>query len=289
MQCWKIRHVSNPSLPDKAHTIIYSILFMNQTFNFNRFGLLLKLDLAEKGRNYLFMAALLIILLLLLMVPVTMSDQFSGIREALHIIALFMVMLLGSSFFTSSVFTQYASSSTGVAALMIPASKMEKFLSALVLNLLFIVPFIIFFWQLHYITIDIANAGIPLKEHKYNHFPEQMMQYFTYCYFLMHACVLLGSIYFTKASYIKSAAIIIAIFLAAGLLQIALAHQFTGNPDNISTFPLGGWRVWYADSGYNAFEVFYPDSYMYVLYGFPVLILLSIWSVTFLRLKEKEI
>ena len=262
---------------------------MNQTFDFHRFGLMLKLDLAEKGRNYLFMAALLVVLLLLLMVPVAMSTEHSNIRESLHFIALFMIVLLGSSFFTNAVFTQYASPSTGMASLMVPASKMEKFLSAWVINLLFIIPFIIFFWQLHYITIDIANAKIPLKEHKYGHIPDQMMQYFTYCYFLMHGCLFLGSLFFTKASYIKTAAITIAIFLIAGLLQIVLANEFTAHPDHLTTFPLAGWRVWYADSGYNAFEIFYPDSYKIVLYGCPMLILVSIWYITFLRLKEKEI
>lgn len=262
---------------------------MNQTFNFHRFGLMLKLDLAEKGRNYLFLAALLIVLLLLLMVPVAMSTQFSGIRESLHFIALFMVVLLGSSFFTSSIFTQYASPSTGMATLMVPASKLEKFLSAWVINLLFIIPFIEIFWQLHYRTMDIANARIPLGNYKYHYIPEQMREYFTYCYFLMHGCVFLGSIYFTKASYIKTAAITLAIFLAAGLLQIALGYQFTSYPGHLSTFPLTGWRVWYADSGYNAFEVSYPDSFMYAIYGFPVFILVSIWYITFLRLKEKEI
>ncbi len=48
---------------------------MNQTFDLHRFGLMLKLDLAEKGKNNLGMAALLVVVLLFFMLPVTTSNS----------------------------------------------------------------------------------------------------------------------------------------------------------------------------------------------------------------------
>ena len=70
---------------------------MNQTFNLHRFVLMMKLELVEKGKNNLMMAALLVVLLLIMLVPIALYDEPHGFREGLHYMALFMIMLFGSS------------------------------------------------------------------------------------------------------------------------------------------------------------------------------------------------
>lgn len=261
---------------------------MNQTFDLHRFGLMLKLDLAEKGKNNLGTAALLVGILLLLMLPIITSVNYSGIYEALHYIALFMILLLGSSLYTSSAFSSYASPSTGIAGLMTPASILEKFLSALLLNLLFIIPFLLLFVKLHFFTYEYANSKLPLTSYKYKPIPDEVILYMCYCYALIQGSIFLGSIYFTKASYIKSAAITIAMFLLAEIIQMIPTTSITGHFKAV-TFPLTGWKLWYFGKDSKFYLINYPESFQVIVYIFPVLLLISLWFIAYLRLKEKEI
>lgn len=261
---------------------------MNQTFDFHRLGLMLKLDLAEKGRNYLFMAILLVVLLIAMMLPIAVFKQYNSFLEVLQILGLFMIVFLGSSLYTSSVFSQYSRPSKGMSAIMTPASSLEKLLSALFINLIFIVPFIFLYWKLHFGTIEYANAQLKTTFH-YNRLPDDVVQYLTSCYFLIQGSIFLGSIYFRKASYIKTVAIAILVFLLTAIFQNMLAYQFTSDAGHIVTYPLSGWKIWYFNTAYNSFEVFYPVNYRIIVYSFPLLMLLSLWFIAYVRLKEKEI
>ncbi|MCF0057101.1 hypothetical protein [Dyadobacter sp. CY356] len=262
---------------------------MNQTFDLHRFGLMLKLDLAEKGKNNLGTAALLVGVLLFLMLPVTFSNTYKGVFEGLHYIALFLILFLGSSLYTSSVFTSYASPSTGIAALMIPASTIEKFLSALLLNLLFIIPLLLLFLELHYSTLNYANSKLPSGSYQYHPLSNDLIQYICYSYMLIQGSIFLGSIYFTKASYIKSAACVIGTYVVVAILQITLANIMTGNFDKLVTFPFTGWQLWNFGKDFKYFQISYPDTFQPYLYIFPAFVLLSLWFISYLRLKEKEI
>lgn len=313
MLSWKIRPVSSPfsiksyensihlsygffTFPISIYISCYSsdphiIKFytMNQTFDFHRFGLMLKLDLAEKGRKNLGTASLLVVVLLFFMLPVTTSNTFKGVLEALHHIALIMIVLLGSSLYTSSVFTSYASPSTGIAALMIPASTVEKFLSTLLLNLLFIVPFLLLYLELHFSTLNYANSKLPAGSYKYHPLSNDVIQYVCYTYALAQGSIFLGSIYFPVASYIKSAAAAISVYIVIGIFQIIMASTMTGQFDKVVTFPFTGWQLWNFGKDFKYFQINYPSNFLLLIYLFPVLILLSLWLITYLRLKEKEI
>jgi hypothetical protein len=269
---------------------------MNQTFDIHRFTLMLKLDLAEKGRNMLLLATMLIVAILLMLLPITMSKEWSGFREALHIIALFCVLLFGSTFYTSYAFTQYSSPSTGIAALLVPASKLEKFLSSLLINLVFIIPFLLFFIKLHHVTIDIANAKLPVGGMKYNFLPAEVFTYFNYCYFILHSVVFLGSIYFTKASYIKTAVFAFVTVLVVVFSNLGIANLFVGTTGKLVTFPMSGWKIWDSSNMYmirdghaKFFHIVHPANAMYAFQAFAALVTLCFWYISYLRLKEKEI
>ena len=269
---------------------------MNQTFNIHRFALILRLDATEKGKNLLLIVALLVSSLLIMLLPITMSKEPSGFREALHYMALFGVMLFGGTFYSSYAFTQYSSPSTGIAALMLPASKTEKFLSSLLVNLVFIIPFLFFFIKLHHVTIDIANAKLRDGGYKYSYIPDEVFTYFNYCYFILHSVVFLGSIYFTKASYIKTAAFALITVLVLVFVNLTIANLFVGNPEKLVTFPMSSWKIWDSSNMYmirdghaKFFHIVHPAKVMYAFQAFAALVTLSFWYITYLRLKEKEI
>jgi hypothetical protein len=269
---------------------------MNQTFDIHRFALILKLDATEKGKNLLLIAALLVTALLLMLLPITMAKEPSGFREALHYIALFVVMLFGSTFYSSYAFTQYSTSSSGIASLMLPASKTEKFLSSLLTNLIFIVPFLFFFIKMHHVTIDIGNTKLPAGDFKYRYIPDEVFTYFIYCYFILQSVVFLGSIYFIKASYIKTAAFALITVIVLVFANLAFANVLAGNPERLVTFPMSGWKIWDTSNMYmirdghtKFYHVIHPENALHAFKAFAVLVTLSFWYITFLRLKEKEI
>jgi hypothetical protein len=269
---------------------------MNQTFDIHRFALILKLDLAEKGKNMLMLATLLIVAVLMMLLPITMSREPSGLREVLHYFALFMVMLLGGSFYSSNALTQYSAPQTCIAALMIPASRFEKFLSSFLLNIIFIAPFLIFFIELHHYTIDIGNQKVPASGYRYNYIHSDALQYFCYSYFLLHSIVFFGSIYFPKASYIRTAVFLLISVVLVFFANVALVSYFTGYPQKLVTFPLTGWKIWESDNLFmirdgqtRFYNIVFPDHVNYYLRGFAVLLAVSFWFIAYLRLKEKEI
>ncbi|NIJ52140.1 hypothetical protein [Dyadobacter arcticus] len=269
---------------------------MNQTFNIHRFALMLRFDVAERGKTFFFTAALLLFLLILLMMPVGLATSYSNMKEMIQILGLFMIVLFGSSLYSSSAFTQYSSPPTGIAAIMIPASRTEKFLSSLLLNLVFVIPFIIIFWELHFSTVAYANARIPASGQKFNTLPVFVLEYAIQYYFLIHGFVFFGSLYFTKASYLKTASVVIVSFLAIGLLHLGLGYYFTSFPSKLVTFPITGWSIWYWPDGTETgpkvtefYQVKLPNSIYTFIRFFPAMIVMILWSVTYLRLREKEL
>lgn len=267
---------------------------MNQTFDIHRFALVLKLDFFERGKNYLLLAAILVVILLAMMVPIATSSKPVGFYEALHYMALFVIMIFATSLFTSSAMTHYAAFPTSISSLMLPASHLEKFLSALFFNFAFIVPFLILYFQLHYVTIDIANAHFPANSYKFPYIELDLAVYFCFAYFMLHSIVFWGSIYFPKRSYIKTAACIVVAAIFLFTIHITLAGYLAHYPSRINTLPLAGWEIWYFEGqnladGINELHITHSEEVHRAIQGFTALFILSFWYMAYLRLREKEV
>ncbi|WP_221390786.1 hypothetical protein [Dyadobacter sp. NIV53] len=261
---------------------------MNQTFDFHRFGLLLKLDFSEKSKNYFLTTGLFVATMLLFMLPITWSKDVSELLYLFHPLALFMIIMFGGSLLTTSVFSQYASSDTGIAALMVPASRLEKYLSALLLNLLFIVPLALLFLQIHICTIDLANSKLYGGIEKYKYIPKELLQYFFSLHVIIQGAVFLGSIYFTKLSYIKTASAVFVTAILVGGINFLFANFVTSFPSKAVAFPFSAWKIWYYESN-KSYYLDYPEPVQSLVYLFPAFFLLGTWYIAYVRLKEKEI
>ncbi len=270
---------------------------MNQVFNIHRFALTLRLEIAERGRSYLLMSALMVFAMLVMMIPVTMSREFSGFREVLHYFALFLIVLFGSSLFTSGALAQFTAPATGISALMTPASTAEKFLTSLLFNLIFLVPLIIFYWWLHYYTLGIANAKIINQASRYHPMPADIVNYTTFGYFGIQACVFLGSVFFRKNAYIKTAVIALAIAFTVSVANTMIAINFTDNPTKVTALPLTGWKLWYYNEDGNT-KWRFASIYYYLPLSDNLLLMaqlvtgafvILLWMCAFYQLKEREI
>lgn len=270
---------------------------MNQIFNIHRFALSLRLEVAEKGRNYVLMAFLMVFGMLVMMMPVTMSREFSPFREVLHYFALFLILLFGSSLFTNGALAQYTSPATGIAALMMPASRVEKFLSSLLFNLLFLAPILCFYWWLHFYTLETANEKIINQNSKYHPMTADIVNYTTFGYFGIQACVFLGSIFFKKGAYIKTAVIALVIAFMVSVANMMLVTSFTDNPTKVTALPLSGWKLWYYNEDgsmkWRFASIYYylplPDNLLLLTQFVTAAFIILLWICAFYQLKEREI
>lgn len=260
---------------------------MNQIFDIQRFIQLVRLDFAERGKNYVMMAGLLTGLMLALMLPILFIG-FDTVLMLLHVLALFMVVMFGGSLYSSAVFSHYGRSDTGIAAMMVPASRFEKFLNAYLVVLLFIVPFTIFFVQFHYWSVGYANSRLPVGASKYNPVPTDALHYFMYMHVMIQGAVFLGSICFSRLSYIKTASILFLLAVFSFGVNIVFAYLSTDNPSKIVAFPFSGWKLWYIGSGRH-YNLAHTGAVESLVYAFPLFFLAATWYIGFIRLKEKEI
>lgn len=271
---------------------------MNQIFNIHRFALSLRLEVAEKGRNYVLMAFLMAFAMTVLMVPITMSREFSGFREVLHHFALILIVLFGSSLFTSSALTQFSDPATGISALMTPASAIEKFLSSLLFNLLFLVPLLCFFWWLHFYTMEIANANIINQAFKYHPVTTDILNYITFGYFVIQAFIFLGSIFFRKNTYIKTAVVAVVIAFTVSIANMMIASNFADNPTKTVAMPLSGWKLWYysedgSPAKWRFASIYYylplSDNLQLIAQLVTATLIVLLWTCAYYQLKEREI
>lgn len=258
---------------------------------------MLRIEIAEKVRNYLLMFVLMIFSLMVMMVPVAMSTEFSGFREVLQYFALILIVLFGSSLFTSNAISQYASQASGMSALMLPASALEKFLASLLLNLLFLVPVLCVFWWLHYYTLDIANAKLVNQDSKYHPVTADIVNYTSFGYFGIQACVFLGSIFFRKGAYIKTAAIAVGLAFVTTVINVMFVSSMTQNPSKLTALPLSGWKLWYFEEigaprwNFASFYYEFPlnNSLLLMTQLVTVAFIMALWACAFFQLKERQI
>ncbi len=258
---------------------------MNNLLNPRRFWWLLKFEYNQKGKSLLMSAGLIMGLMLLLMLPMLGSSSYRDIFHLLHILAFFVAVLMGGSLFTNLSFLEYGSSLKGIAAIMIPASRTEKFLLALLINILFVTGFLVLYWNLHHWLIDLTNQNLSPESRRYQYIPSNVTVFLSYCYFLLQAVIFLGSIYFTRNSFIKTVGVFFVFGLIIYFFHFMLVNSFSDNSANLMTFPFTAWQIWKGKS----YFVDFPKALEWVKWAILVSFVIGLWYVAFVRLKEKEI
>ena len=264
---------------------------MNQTFNFQRFLLLMKVEWAEKGRIQVLTAGLLLAFLLMLMLPVVFFDEYKPFVTDLQTTALIMVVVFGGSLYTNLAFSQYGPRDKGMAALMVPASHLEKFLTPLVLSLIVIVPLMVLFLWLHNWTIDYSNARLPATDPQYRKMPLAVLQSFVVFYILIQGVFFLGSLYFTRSSYVKvaTALVVITLVFAAANKGIVWFLLADAGVTSFSAAPFTSWDTYFDGTTNHTYRVSYMETIQNLMHLIPILITICLWYITYVRLKEKEI
>jgi len=256
---------------------------MNQVFSFHRYWLLLKLDFAENGRRSILTLAVIIGIMLIMMSPVIDYTKFGFDRTLFHPFG-YCLITFCLSLSTSLVFDKYASTTKGIHTILIPASQTEKFLAALTGNLAFATVVIALFIGMHIWFIDLMAMDVPdIINRKYS---PPFILLLVYIYFLVQSVCFLGSIYFKKATYIKTASVFAFVLIVFSLMNRAFVRNVTDGDPSISAIPFGQWNV----MGRNTvFKIEYGESTLLLIKIFLVFFVTALWYIAFVRLKEKEI
>lgn len=284
----------------------------NQVFSFSRWWLLVAKHWVEHGRRYLLtllaIGGLIAVweAFVITVVPYAPLEPF--MQFATYMVGLFFTGCL----FASSLFAELSNRKQALPWLSLPASHLEKLLCAILFGVvLFYLAFTLMFYLVDIPMVEWANSI--LRRHPLNFpgnvvspvpeslvynvisaagapVPEKEWHLFTAGYFAIQAAFLLGSVCFTRFSFIKT--------VVAGLLFVVAFVIF----QKLVLIPLQpvGWSNNFFRWTQEMNELSDPETPMrevrlpYRLDA--VLLLLAqigiapfFWLVTWFRLKEKEV
>lgn len=275
---------------------------MNQVFSLNRWLLLVAKHWSENRKKYLLALVAMAGLLLLWNAFVILVERAQplGVFEqgATYYVGLFLI----GCYFGSTLFSDLSGGPKAIHFLSVPASALEKLLTALLFGvLLFFMCYTLIFYVVDIPMIKIANgiAADIWKESGQAFTPREIVNVFhltesdgidpykvmLLIFFPVQSAFILGSVYFSKYSFIKTAISLLIVFLATLFLVANVLHEIMPRGtymDNMLSFRAmqdGEWRA-----------VALPAWITWIIltlfkYAFTPIM----WVTTWFRLKEKEI
>ncbi|MFK7770595.1 MAG: hypothetical protein AB8F94_00595 [Saprospiraceae bacterium] len=256
---------------------------MNNTFDFNRFSLLLKKELWSGNKKSLIIAgAIFGFLILIALLQIYWSGGYEGMNWNMFP----LIILGGGLIFTSVIFYEFNDKTGTHHYLSLPASTFEKFLSKwLITAVLFPIIASFLFWV--YAKIGDAIYFNHVSETFYT--PWKLTDwwsiFFIKLYIVYQSTFLIGAIVFQKYTFFKTSVVhwiytIVSMVITAILFRIIFANMFDGlfsiNQDlNIQTS--------------NEVIHFMENKFLSILeFALWFLVPPIMWVVGFFKLKEKE-
>lgn len=276
---------------------------MNQTFSFQRFSLLVAKTWSENKKRFLLSILAYISLVFVWFAFIMLTDELNPLAKGLQEVTFFFSLFLVGPFFASQGFSELASKTKGTSYLMVPASTLEKLLCGILYGIvLFFIVFVLAFYVADFLAVLIANTfhpsynettagGGPFRAEVINvfrsrNFPsnESLSYYFILVFVALQSAALLGSVYFVKFSYIKTAISLTLVVLLSAFVVFKIMSSF---------FPKGVFGLVeykFFDNDGNVTMVELPRWAKQIIeyltfYGFTIIF----WITTYFRLKEKEV
>jgi hypothetical protein len=266
----------------------------SNVFHAPRFGAYFKKHIVDNYRLYLMSLIVLcgLILTVMLFAVFTSGERPYTDGNPFYLVLLFIAGLI----FTGFSFNQFSDKPKGVDYLLLPASHFEKFLTTWLITT---VGFILVYNLAFYVSVLIASGLFSLREGKVDSydwlhpFKKEFIVAFE-AWFLAQAVIMLGSIYFTKFSLIKTLFFLILFVVLMGLVNMTMTNILFGNrlAHWASAIPFYGVQV--AENGSKPFinsRLLELPPFLLQTYDFVWRFLLApvIWTLVYFRLKDKEI
>lgn len=208
---------------------------MNDTFNIKRFSWLLKKTLLERPAQLIG----LIILSMAFSLLVYAFAKFTGGFEVAQISTFLIGLVGGGCFLASLVFGYFHANASGSSFLTLPASQFEKWLCGILLTgVIYTLIFLLFFRLIDSTFVSVYHSSLdpkaPFYKEQYN-----AVQLFPYDGFVASRAymmfanfaglMLVGSLYFNKAAFIKVALIVCGLCFGLFLINLLVANIFFNN------------------------------------------------------------
>ncbi|NRF39107.1 hypothetical protein [Pedobacter foliorum] len=275
---------------------------MNNIFNFNRFWLLVKRQWLEFGKIYLIsllVIAGVFVLFYLWNFPDPDKDYHYNSDGFLNLnfrIPLFLTSgFIFISVIASSYFSMLGQKAKAIIELMAPASSLEKWLCGLFYtSILSVFSFLLVFYivdltfvtsiekSIGHITVSTASGAYPIPKTGVvgirTLFSELLvhkeMRSMYGIPFMITSIFLLGSVYFNRFHYIKTA--VVTLLFCSGLIYALVK--------------VGMWLTLHKvqDSANFGYRSHNDEVFTFILIG-TAFITLFFWTITFYRVKEKEV
>lgn len=276
---------------------------MNSYFDLNRWFLYISKHWNENKKKYLISLGAIGGLMVLWFSFLMIVNRRHPMNEDMQVAAYYVGLFLTGCLYASMLFNELGDSPKGISFLLLPASLLEKLLTAILFGVvLYFICYTAIFYFVDFIMVKVSNGvGSNIYEQeRLGHFTPQDVAnvfvtpanrgdnfyiFFLIIYFAVQSIFMLGSIYFTKFSYIKTLISGLVIFLVLVFFQHKIIESF---------MPHGGffnstvYRVFDHEKG--ELNVSIPAwigivGLFLIKYSFPPLF----WIVSYFRLKEKEV
>jgi hypothetical protein len=208
---------------------------MNQTFNIRRFGWFFKKTLLERPAQLIG----LIILCMALSLVAYAFAKFTAGFEVAQMVTFMLGLIVGGCFLASLVYGYFGTNASGFSFLTLPVSQFEKWLcGVLITAIIYTVIFLLFFRLIDSIFVSMYHNSLdpqnPFYKEQYDAvqlFPlNGYIAIKTYMMFANFAgSMLVGSLYFDKAPFIKVALILCGLCFGLFLINLLLANIFFDN------------------------------------------------------------
>lgn len=283
---------------------------MNQVFDINRFGLLMRKHWSDNRNKYLLSLGAIASLLFLWFGFLILVEGQHAADMGMQFVTYYVGLFLTGSFYASTLFSDLANKPKAINYLAVPASQLEKVLVSFVFCVIvFSVCYTVSFYVVDFLMVKLANAvGLARWEERdqpaYAFEAKQVINVFyidgnrsnpfagmavmVLLFFAVQGAFALGSIYFPTYSFIKTTIAILLlilffVFLVAKVLLPLLPQGAFA--DGLSQFNLNQPNEpW----GSNYIEL--PWWTGGVLFGFFKYVVAPVfWVAAYFRLKEKEV
>jgi hypothetical protein len=263
---------------------------MNDTFNIKRFGWVLRKSILERPAQ---MLGLMVVTLVITLITYAIVQNMAGIAKA-QVCAFVFGLLIGGSFISSLVLGYFSSNSSGTSFLMLPASHLEKWLSAvLVAGVLYVCIYLGFYRLIDILFVNSYHHKLDPNSPNYQTlyhavevftFNNQISSQIFMMFANLSGAMILGSLYFNRVSYIKVALVICSVVLGTYFLNLLIANVFFDHIDLAIPF-----RSLFLKVGSEIGIVDLPQPLNELLsilirYVIPAIL----WITAYIRLDEKE-
>jgi hypothetical protein len=275
---------------------------MNSYFDLNRWFLYINKHWNENKKKYLMslgaIGGLLILWFSFLMIVNKRHPMQVDMQTAAYYVGLFITGCL----FASLLFNELSDGPKGISYLLLPASLLEKLLTAILFGVvLYFACYTALFYLIDFIMVKLSNGVVSTmyeQEHLGRFTPQEVANvfvspgegdnfyvYFLIIYFAVQSIFMLGSVYFAKYSYIKTLVAGLVVFLVLVFFQHKIINSFMPHGGFFKPFTL--YRIFdeKGELGVSLPEWFSSILIFLMKFSLPPLL----WIVSYFRLKEKEV